>query len=455
MISFTLAQAAEVTGGTLHGADASFRSVSTDSRTLRDGDLFVALQGPNFDGHAYLSQVAKAGAVGAMVHREIASDLPLVQVPETCEGLGRLAAAWRDRAGVPLVAVTGSNGKTTVKEMIAAILRQRSPVLATEGNLNNHIGLPLTLLRLQEEAFAVVELGASAAGEIDYLTRIARPDVAVLTNAGRAHLEGFGSLEGVALAKAEIMEGLGPDGVFVLNADDPFAGLWRELAAERTILSFGLRESADVFSPEAEETFRWDDAGFINCFPVTTPKGELVIELRLAGRHNRSNALAAIAAAQAIGASNEEIRQGLAELRPVRGRLQPLAGRDGVRLIDDSYNANPDSVTAAIAVLSHLPGRRFLVLGELAEMGSDADSFYRRLGEEASAAGMDYLYGVGPAALAAEAFGQGGEQFDSQEALITTLNKRLEGGDVMLVKGSRRAGMEEVIQAFALNGGEN
>jgi UDP-N-acetylmuramoyl-tripeptide--D-alanyl-D-alanine ligase len=455
MIGFTLAQAAEVTGGKLLGADASFHSVSTDSRTLRDGDLFVALQGPNFDGHAYLSQVAQAGAVGAMVQREIASELPLVQVPETVEGLGQLAAAWRERAGIPLVAVTGSNGKTTVKEMIAAILRQRSLVLATEGNLNNHIGLPLTLLRLQEEEYAVVELGASAAGEIDYLTRIARPDVAVLTNAGRAHLEGFGSLEGVAISKAEIMEGLGPEGVFVLNADDHFAGLWRELASERTTLSFGLRQEADVFSPEREETFRWDHEGFVNCFPVTTPKGELVIELRLAGRHNRANALAAIAAAQAIGASNEEIRQGLASLPPVRGRLQPLQGNGGVRLIDDSYNANPDSVEAAISVLSGLPGRRILVLGELAEMGADEERFYRRLGEEARAAGIDRFCGVGPAGLAADTFGQGGASFESRELLISTLGRELEEGDIVLVKGSRRAGMEQVIQAFAANGEKN
>jgi UDP-N-acetylmuramoyl-tripeptide--D-alanyl-D-alanine ligase len=449
MISFSLSQAADLLGGRLLGADATFGSVSTDSRTVGKGDLFVALRGPRFDGHDYLPQVVAVGAVGALVERYLPADLPLVQVQESCVALGQLAAAWRSRVSAPVVAVTGSNGKTTVKEMIASILRRQGSVLATAGNLNNHIGLPLTLLELQEQEYAVVELGASAPGEIGYLSRIAQPDVAVLNNAGRAHLEGFGTLEGVAHAKAEIVEGLKQDGVFVINGDDPWAGLWRELAGERRLISFGLEKKADVFSPEGEEENGWDSQGFFSRFPVETPQGSIEIRLGLTGRHNRANALAAIAAAQQLGISSDDIRQGLAELRPVAGRLQPLSGRGGVQLIDDSYNANPDSVGAAIGVLATAPGRRFLVLGELAELGDDGDRFYRTLGEHAQAAGIEHLYGVGPAGKAAEAFGRGGRVFENRERLIDALYRDLESGDRVLIKGSRRAGMEQVIRALA------
>jgi UDP-N-acetylmuramoyl-tripeptide--D-alanyl-D-alanine ligase len=452
MIRFSLSQLVELLGGRMLDGDAVFGSVSTDSRRVRTGDLFVALRGARFDGHDYVAQAAADGAVAVLIERECPVDLPRLLVPDTVLALGRLAGAWRRRARVPVAAVTGSNGKTTVKEMIAAILRQKGSVLATEGNLNNQIGLPLTLLRLQEHAYAVVEMGASAPGEIGYLSGIARPDVAVLTNAGRAHLEGFGTLEGVARAKAEILAGLTQEGAFVFNADDPWADLWRDLGAGYRQCSFGLRAPADVFSPEQQGEQGWDGDRFFNRFSVATPQGELEIELGLAGRHNRANALAAIAAAQLLGASAAEIRTGLAELRPVAGRLQPLPGKGGVQLIDDSYNANPDSVGAAIAVLSGVPGRRFLVLGELAELGSDTEQFYCRLGEEAQAAGIEHLYGVGPAGRAAEAFGRGGRQFEDQKRLIATLQKELENGDRVLVKGSRRAGMEKVVRALATGG---
>jgi UDP-N-acetylmuramoyl-tripeptide--D-alanyl-D-alanine ligase len=273
--------------------------------------------------------------------------------------------------------------------------------------------------------------------------------VAVLNNAGRAHLEGFGTLEGVAHAKAEIVEGLKRDGVFVINGDDPWAGLWRELAADRRLISFGFDRGNDLFSPEDEEESGWDAEGFFSRFPVETPQGSIEIRLGLAGRHNRANALAAIAAALQLGISGDDIRQGLAELRPVAGRLQPLSGRGGVQLIDDSYNANPDSVRAAIGVLATAPGRRFLVLGELAELGDDGDRFYSTLGKQAQAAGIEHLYGVGPAGKAAEAFGRGGRVFESRERLIEALYRDLESGDRVLIKGSRRAGMEQVIRALA------
>jgi UDP-N-acetylmuramoyl-tripeptide--D-alanyl-D-alanine ligase len=312
----------------------------------------------------------------------------------------------------------------------------------------------LTLLQLQEQEYAVVELGASAAGEVGYLSRIAQPDVAVLNNAGRAHLEGFGSLEGVAHAKGEIIQGLKQDGVFVFNGDDPWAGLWRELAGDRRRVSFGLEQGADVFSPESAEQSGWDAQGFFSRFPVQTPQGSLEVRLALAGRHNRANALAAIAAVQQLGVSAEEIEQGLADLKPVAGRLQPRSGRGGVQLIDDSYNANPDSVGAAIGVLATAPGRRFLVLGELAELGDDSDRFYCSLGEQAQAAGIEHLYGVGQARKAAEAFGRGGRVFENREHLIDALCRDLESGDRVLIKGSRRAGMEQVIRALVAGEGD-
>ncbi len=362
--------------------------------------------------------------------------------------MGGLAALWRRSAGASLVAVTGSNGKTTVKEMLASILRCCGEVLATEGNLNNEIGVPLTLLGLQEQPYAVVEMGANHAGEIDYLSRIAQPDVALLTNAGRAHLEGFGSLEGVARAKAEIINGLADDGCFIFNADDQWATLWRQMAGERTCRTFGVTHPADVSSPEDAWEIVWQEGGFFSHFPVATPEGDLDIKLPLAGRHNRINALAAIAAAQVMGARSDQIVTGLESLQPVKGRLYPMAGHNGVRLVDDSYNANPDSVAAAIEVLATAPGRRFLVLGELAEMGEGGELFYRELGEQARCSGIEHLYAVGDAVAAADAFGEGGCGFSRREQLIEELQQVLTAEDSVLVKGSRRAGMEQVINGL-------
>lgn len=445
MIEYRFSTAAEALGARHLGPDARFSSVSTDSRSLTTGDLFVALSGPNFDGHDYLDQVAKQGASGAMVQHEVATELPLLLVDDTLQGLGQLAAHWRQQSRASLVAITGSNGKTTVKEMLASILRHRGEVLATSGNLNNEIGMPLTLLGLQEQDYAVVEMGANHPGEIGYLSAIARPDVALLINAGRAHLEGFGSLEGVARAKAEIVNGLADDGCFIFNADDRWAGLWRQLAGDRPVRTFGVTQPADVQSPEEAWEIVWEQAGYFSRFPVTTPEGEMEIRLPLAGRHNRMNALAAIAAAQVMGADMGQIAEGLAALSPVKGRLFPVAGCGGVQLIDDSYNANPDSVIAAISVLASAPGRRFLVLGELAEMGEGAGGFYQELGLQARAAGIEHLYAVGAASMAASAFGAGGSSFIGRDELIDGLQPLLGSGDCVLVKGSRRAGMEQII----------
>ncbi|WP_457675715.1 UDP-N-acetylmuramoyl-tripeptide--D-alanyl-D-alanine ligase [Thiolapillus sp.] len=449
MISFRLSELAQVTHGRVLGDDVSIAAVSTDSRRLQPGDLYVALTGPRFDGHDFVADVKEQGAAAAMVSREADTELPLLQVEDTRIGLGQMAAAWRRRSRAKVAAVTGSNGKTTVKEMLAAILGRRGATLATLGNLNNDIGLPLTLCRLQDEVFAVVELGANHPGEIDYLSRIARPDVAILNNAGRAHLEGFGDLEGVARAKAEILNGLADDGVFVYNADDRFAPLWRKLAGDRRSLGFGLGEGADIRSPEPAARLVWDEEGFHSEFSVHTPDGELHVRLRLAGEHNRMNALAAIAAARVLGASPEDMEAGLASLRPVAGRLCSVQGRGGMRVIDDSYNANPDSVGMAIALLARAPGRRVLVLGDLGELGADATALHESLGVRAREAGVDCLVTCGElSAACSRGFGEGATHFATQKELLEFLRGSLDAGDTVLVKGSRAAAMDKVVRAL-------
>ncbi len=456
MISLRLSEAARLLDATLLGDDLSFNSVCTDSRNLQTGQLFVALSGPNFDGHNYLPQAQQAGAAAAMVQRTIDTDIPLLLVRDTLKGLGALASIWREKSRALVAAITGSNGKTTVKEMLAAIMARKGSVLATQGNLNNDIGLPLTLLLLQDEEYAVVEMGANHAGEINTLTSIAKPDVALITNAGQAHLEGFGSVAGVAKAKGEIINGLSSDGTFVVNADDDYASLWCELAASRAIVRFGFAKSADVSTSIERLRPEWRDDGFYNCFPVRTPSGEIEVELALAGIHNCKNALAAIAMAGVMGAGPDEIRDGLRDVKPVKGRLCPVNGIDGVRIIDDSYNANPDSVSAAIDVLTGMTAtdqRSFLVLGELAEVGEGIDMVYQQLGTKAREAGVDRLYATGAASAVVTTFGQGGQGFQNKEQLLEQLKNELRSGDMVLVKGSRSAAMESVVDGISQGGG--
>ena len=446
MSMLNLSELAQMVDGKLRGDDRGFDGVSTDTRTLQRDELFVALRGPHFDGHDYLDIAQERGAAAALVARTTATRLATVQVDDTLRGLGHLARQWRLRCRARMVAVTGSNGKTTLKEMVAAILVRRGTVLATRGNLNNDIGVPLTLCRLRDERFAVVEMGASHAGEIDYLTGLVQPDVAVLNNAGRAHLEGFGSLEGVARAKAEIIHGLGADGTFVFNADDRFAPLWRELAAGLRQRTFGVVQPADVSSPVAAYAVVWQGGRFEARFPVSCDRGEVELCLQLAGEHNRLNALAAVAAALAAGAELDDAQQALAGLRPVAGRLCPLAGINGARLIDDSYNANPESVVAALRVLAAAPGRRTLVLGDLAELGGDARRLHRQLGERAAELGIDRLLTVGElSGLAGEAFGGAHRHFADRTGLADELSGALSDEDSVLIKGSRSARMDEVV----------
>ncbi len=443
----TLAPLAERIGARYHGEDLPFRGVSTDSRQARPGELFVALRGPRFDGHAFVAQAAEAGCSALMLEHRVEAALPWMEVEETRRGLGRLGAAWREQFSLPLVAVTGSNGKTTVKEMLAAILLRRGPVLATRGNLNNEIGVPLTLLRLMPEHHAaVVEMGANHPGEIAWLTELSRPTVALITNAAAAHLEGFGSLEGVARAKGEIYAGLGETGTAVINADDPFAPLWRELNRNRETVTFGLEGDADV-------TGRWEGTISGSRLALETWRGEVELELPLAGRHNVMNALAATAAALAAGAELDAVRAGLESMSPVSGRLQRKRTADGVTLIDDSYNANPASLGAALKVLAMAEGTRCLVMGDMGELGDDAVWLHQRIGEMARAEGIERLYAVGELSRAAvHSFGKGGRHFSDRQALIETLGNELTPEMTLLIKGSRSMHMEEVVDALMATG---
>jgi len=451
---WTLSEAAACTGGQIDGSDVPFDAVGTDSRGECAGLLFVALRGERFDAHDFIDQARKKGAAAALVDHRVDANIPQCVVDDTRLALGRLAAARRDRFAGKVVAVTGSNGKTTCKEMIAAVLGRAGSVCATGGNLNNDIGVPLTLLAARDEDFLVLEMGANRPGEIGYLTDIGRPHVAVITNVGRAHLEGFGSLEGVARAKGEIARGLPPSGTLVVPSDSPWTGLWGQLAAGRPVLTCGPDASADLRVDVDGITSVWGRDGFRTGFKVRVGSSDLELELGLAGMHNVRNALLAVAVAMDLGVKPEEIRGGLARLKPVGGRLAPRRGIGGLRLIDDSYNANPDSARAAIEVLVGLPGRHWLVLGDLGELGADSEELHRGLGEEARLAGVDALYTVGRlSALAAEAFGVGGRHFPDKESLISDLRDRLGPDDLVLVKGSRLAAMERVANALSDGGG--
>lgn len=441
-----LSEVAAVLEGRLLGVDAAFDSVGTDSRAIRPGQLFVALVGPRFDGHAFLAEVAGKGAVAALVERQVPDVvLPQLLVADTRQALGRLGAFNRQAYQGPLAAVTGSSGKTTVKEMLASILRTRGPVLATRGNLNNELGVPLTLLELApEHAGAVIELGASRVGEIAYTVGLTRPQVAIITNAGTAHVGEFGGPEKIVEAKGEILEGLPADGVAVLNRDDPAFAVWQRRAAGRRVLSFALNDAAADF--RARDIQR--DARGCPSFVLLGPAGETPVQLNLLGRHNVANALAAAAAAHALGVPLVGIREGLESLQPVKGRAVSRLAPNGVRVIDDSYNANPVSVCAAIDILAGFSGRTVLVLGDMGELGDWAEEGHRQVG--AYAAGkIDSLYAVGPLmAHAVAAFGNQGRHFADQAGLLEALRCEQDSNTTILIKGSRSAAMDKIVSAL-------
>ncbi len=429
-------------GARLVGGDTRFDGVFTDSREPCAGGVFIALRGPRFDGHAHVAAAVAAGAAGIMAEEEQAVTVPQWVVPDTRRALGDLGRAWRRAWGGRLGALTGSNGKTTVKEMVAAILAPLGPLLATEGNLNNELGVPLTLLRLRPaHRLAVVEMGANHPGEIAGLAALAEPDVGLVTNAGPAHLEGFGDILGVARAKGELFAGLAPDGTAVINNDDVYRDQWRSTAGDRAVLTFGREAGADVrVRPTGEDV---GAAG--QSLRVETPWGCDETRLPLPGPHNVMNAAAAAAMALALGATLEQVCTGLAQAPGVAGRLYRHAGCHGGCVIDDSYNANPGSLAAAIAVLAEEPGRRILVLGDMGELGDTAWQWHGRAGSMADAAGIDALYTIGPlAAEAVETFGPEGRAFTTVAELVDALVTTMDNNTTVLLKGSRAAGLDRV-----------
>ena len=428
-------------------AEVRFRGVSTDSRRDCTGTLFFALRGPNFDGHDHVEAAQGAGAVAAVTERPAAGGPPRLVVPDARRALGALAAQWRGRFDVPFAAVTGSNGKTTVKEMIAAILGRRHRLLATAGNLNTDIGLSRTLCGLDtEHRRAVVEMGANHPGEIAELAALCLPRVGVVTQCAPAHLAGFGDVAGVARAKGELFEALPAGGVGVVNADDRFAPFWMGQLGSRKVLTFGMESRADVRA-------RYVPSVAGSCIALTSPDGETTVELALLGRHNVMNALAATAACLALGEPLAAIREGLEAMRPVPGRLcaRTLAG--GSVLLDDTYNANPGSLRAALDVLADRDGECWLVLGDMAELGDEERHLHREAGRLARERGVARLYGVGRlSAEAVHAFGSGGRHHPSHDALVADLRTDLRANAPVtaLVKGSRSMEMECVVQALGV-----
>ena len=448
MIRGTLGELARVLGATLVGPDRDFAGVSTDTRSLEPGQLFVALRGPNFDGHAFVAEAQRRGAAGFVLDTAPAAELPWLRVPDTLVALGGIAADWRSRFDVPVVAVTGSYGKTTVKEMMAAIARSRGEILATRGNMNNEIGLPLTLFGLaREHRAAILELGANRGGEIARMAAICRPSVSIVTAAGPVHLEGFGSVEGVARGKGEIFAGLPADGVAVINADDPFAPLWREIAGSRRQLTFGLTSDAEFRAEAVRQSL--DAAGPVLEFRLVTPDGAADARIALPGRHNALNALAAAAATWAAGWSLDEIVTGLAAVAGAKGRMSLRKARSGALLIDDTYNANPIALEAAIDYATALPGETWLVLGDMLELGPEAAELHAAAGRYARGRGVVRLYALGAeSAAAVEAFGAG-RHFEDAEALAAALEKDLPADVNLLVKGSRSMRLEAVVERLA------
>jgi UDP-N-acetylmuramoyl-tripeptide--D-alanyl-D-alanine ligase len=437
-----LSEIALATKGQLLGADVEIKSVGIDSRAIQTQQLFVALKGENFDGHDYATHSLEKGAAAVMVSDDVAS--PAVLVKDTRLALGDLAAHWRHKFSIPVVAITGSNGKTTVKEMLAAILRATvgadEKVLATQGNLNNDIGLPLTMLNLnQQHEFAVLEMGMNHLGEIRYLTHLAEPDVALVNNAGSAHIGELGSCEAIAEAKGEIFEGLTKTGIAIINADDVFADFWKKISSKNKQMTFGLNGNSDVSA-------RYQLNANNSNIELITPVGSVDFDLPVPGEHNVRNALAAATTAIALNVPLNKIAQGLSNFSGVKGRLQPKSGFAGARVIDDTYNANPLSMKAAIDVLAANQGQRIFVMGDMAELGDDAAKMHAEIGAYAKSANIETFFAVGKLTPeATKAFGSSAQHFESVEALVDALKKQMNSNVTVLVKGSRSARMERVV----------
>lgn len=450
MIGVTLGQLSGVLNGELQGEDVLIDDVTTDTRKITPGCLFVALKGERFDAHDFAQTAKDAGAGALLVSRKLAIDLPQLVVSDTRLAFGELAAWVRKQVPARVVALTGSSGKTSVKEMTAAILAQCGNTLYTAGNLNNDIGVPMTLLRLTpKHQFAVIELGANHQGEIAWTVSLTRPEAALVNNLAAAHLEGFGSLAGVAKAKGEIFSGLSDGGIAILNADNNDWANWQQIIGDRTVWRFSPTAAGNDFSAS---DIRITAQGTV--FTLHTPNGSAEVLLPLPGRHNIANALAATALATAVGADLNAVKAGLAQLKAVPGRLFPVHLSETQLLLDDSYNANVGSMTAAVQVLSEMPGYRVLVVGDMAELGAESEACHIQVGEAAKAAGIDRVLSVGHLSQAISDASEAGEHFTDKASAIARLNTLIKEHKTItiLVKGSRSAAMEEVVRALQENG---
>jgi len=450
MISVTLNQLARILGADVSGDDLTFDAVTTDTRKITPGCLFVALKGERFDAHDFAEQAKAAGAGALLVSRKLDIDLPQAVVKDTRLAFGELAAWVRQQVPARVVALTGSSGKTSVKEMTAAILSQCGNTLYTAGNLNNDIGVPMTLLRLTpEHEFAVIELGANHQGEIAWTVNLTRPEAALVNNLAAAHLEGFGSLEGVAKAKGEIYTGLPANGIAIMNADNNDWLNWKSVIGDRKTWRFSPNAAnSDFTATNIHVTSHGTE------FTLQTPTGNVDVLLPLPGRHNIANALAASSLAMAVGAPLSAIKAGLANLKAVPGRLFPVQLAENKLLLDDSYNANVGSMTAAVQVLSEMPGYRVMVVGDMAELGDESEACHTEVGEAAKASGIDRVLSAGHLSKNISQASGVGEHFADKAALIARLRALVAEQQIVtvLVKGSRSAAMEEVVHALQENG---
>lgn len=429
----------------LIGADAQFDSVSIDTRAIKPGEFYIALKGENFDGHDFIADAEEKGAMAVLAESPVTTKkIPVLQVKDTLIALGKLAAWHRAKFSIPVIGLTGSCGKTTVKEMMRSILAERHCVLANQGTLNNHIGVPLTLLKLtQEHQFAVIEMGANHPGEIAYLTQIVKPTVAFINNIAAVHLEGFKTLEGVAHAKAEIFSGLDKDGCALINADDHYANWLQTQTDNRRIVHFGLKNTTSEYNAR---NVMLDETGHAT-FILHTPQGETEIHLSVYGEHNVLNAVAAATAAQQVGASLQEIKAGLEKMESVSGRMTLREGIHGARIFDDSYNANPTSVKAALDTLAKYSGERIIILGDMGELGPEAENFHRDIGLYAKKTGVQQLFAIGKLMRhAVDAFGKGAYHFADHDSLSNAVKEILNANTTVLVKGSKSAKMGKVVE---------
>ncbi len=446
MINMKLSEAAACLQASYLGEDVEFVGCSTNSRELQAGELFIALKGKHFDGHDFIKDAEQHGASAALIESANDASLPVIQVSDTRYAMGSLAQHWRKNFNISLIAISGSNGKTTVKDMLTSILKLQAPVLATTGNLNNDIGVPLTLFGLDDEhRYAIIEMGANHPGEIARLSQIAQPTVAVITQCAPAHLEGFGNIDGVAKAKAEIYENLEPTGIAVINADDPYADFWRDKITSLRQFSFGLEKPADLTASSIQQSCTSGKTDFV----LSSPVGSLDITLSLLGRHNVLNALAASSCAVCLDIEPQLIKQGLENMITAKGRLELKSGMNNSRIIDDTYNANPASFDAAIKVLSEFQGERWLVLGDMGELGPEAEQLHSDVGAMAAASGVERFYALGDLSHASiQSFGHGAQHYQAVDELIKKIQAEINQDVTLLVKGSRAMQMERIVNAL-------